>query len=220
MTSQHRYLILRRDTVARVLFMAIVTGVTLGLAVHLDEAVAQAANNSHLKITSTVACGGGGSPTCEVIDNSIVVHIAIERQCSAGSDEIDSGILTLTPGNPGAYNWNCNNCLNGFFSSVVACPTQSGCSGTSTLDWLVGVQTQNGGGGHMGNCNVAGTPDDVGYDIDSADLGNGKRWIRTVSCTQTVTPVTQTYSVGDPSASWDNSTLCSNNGVSINLSYQ
>lgn len=64
-------------------------------------------------------------------------------------------------------------------------------------------------------------PDAVDYNIVSSNLGNGQRWVTTgPDCSDGVSPVTDTYWATDVTIGWDQSTLCSSNGVSINLDYQ
>ena len=207
---------------AKCLAVLVVPALLAGLAIGFAGSRPVVADNdlhSHLKITSTAPCGSGSPFTCEVINNAIVVTIKAERQCPGGGDEVDTGTLTLTPSNPPAFAFTCSSCPHGFFNQVTACATLSGCASTDVLSWLVGVHVQAGGGGGP-NCLFPGNPDEVTYSINSNDLGNGKRWVRTGDCSQTVTPKSQTYSATDLDASWDNATLCSDNGVSINLEYE
>jgi len=210
---------------ARYLVVLVVPALFAGIAIGFAGSrpvVADGNLHSHLKITSTVPCSSGSPLTCEVINNSIVVTIKAERQCPMGGDEIDTGTLTLTPSNPPAFAFTCSSCPNGFFDQVTACATLNGCTSTDVLSWLVGVHLQAGGGVNpqSGCYPNAGLPDEVTYAINSNNLGNGKRWIRTGDCSQTVTPKSQTYSATDLDSGWDNATLCSDNGVYINLEYE
>lgn len=169
---------------------------------------AQLNTHSHLRVTSSVP--DGGSSVDPVINNQIQVEITIKE--TGGINDQDAGTLILYPTNPPAYGWNCHECDDNFFASApVACATLDGCDNNDVREWIVGVTV-----------NRAGPPDPdlVVYDIDSSNLGNGSRFDSGPDCSDAVAPVTDTYSQTDVKASWDVSTLCSNNGVTINLDYQ
>ncbi len=168
---------------------------------------AQVSDRSHLRITSSVPAGGMNLD--QVVNNSIVVKIIIEEN-GFPNDE-DYGFLTLTPNNPPAYSWNCSECDDGFFSgSPVACATIGGCDSNDVKEWLVGVTV-----------NVSANVDAVDYNIASGNLGNGQRWVTSgPDCSDVVSPVTASYWETDVQIGWDQSALCSNNCVSINLDYQ
>jgi len=153
---------------------ALIVGFVLGFAPGSRQVAAHGNQHSHLKITSTVPYTPTSATTNEVINNAIQVEIKAERQCAGGGDEIDSGILTLTPSDPPSFGWTWSNCPNGFFQAVMACATLDGCDSNDVVSWLVGVHVQAGG-----NCGMGpDVPNEVVYTIDSDDLGDGKRWVR------------------------------------------
>jgi hypothetical protein len=178
--------------------------------------------HSHLRIDSTTLHGDHSDP---VINNSIVVTIKAKRdRAFPCQDEIDQGVLTLTPGSTPSFSWNCNSCPNGFFQTVTACASQGACQSGDVFRWIVGVHLQMGGGNQP--CDASphpGMPNLVQYLIDSDDLGNGNR-AHVASpppdCSVTVTAVDAAYQATDLDAGWDNATLCSDSGVSITLDYE
>lgn len=161
-------------------------------------------DTSHLRITSTVP--NGGSSLDPVINNNIDVVITVKDTGFPNTQ--DSGTLNLRPGATPAYTWTCTSCGNGYFSSVTACYTNGGCAGSDVQSWVVGV------------IEATNFPDEVQYDISSANLGNGFRYASGPSCSSSVSPVTATYSATDYKAAWDSATPCTNSGVAINLDYQ
>ncbi len=173
--------------------------------------------NSHLRVWSATPHGDHDD---KVINNSIKVHVRAERECSPAPDEVDTGVFTLTPGNPSTFTWVSTPAMapNGFFNNVGASAQDGGCSQGDVLEWLMGVQLQQGGAcGPAG----AGLPDRVVYSIDSDDLGNGKRYHASpASCSTTVTPVDKGYSATDLRPGFDFAPLASDNGVTIGLEYE
>ncbi|MBK6767740.1 MAG: hypothetical protein IPG72_01640 [Ardenticatenales bacterium] len=200
---------MKRYQVFSLLFTFTVVAVLSAFHRAATPAAAQVNNRSHLRITSSVPAGGMNLD--QVINNSIVVKITIEEN-GFPNDE-DYGFMTLTPSDPPAYAWNCSECDDGFFSgSPVACATLGGCDSNDVKEWLVGTTVTIGGGVD---------PDAVDYTISSGSLGNGLRWVTSgPDCSDVVSPVTDTYFDTDVKVGWDQSTLCSNNGVAINLDYQ
>jgi hypothetical protein len=156
-----------------------------------------------------------------VINNSIKIDITAEADRPfPGPDQQDTGTLTLTPGNPSTATWVCSNCPNGFFNAVVGCAQAGGCTANDVLEWLVGVQVQAGGGGPP-NFWLPKIPDRVLYAIDSDDLGNGKRYHASpADCNTTVTPADYLYGATDLRQGFDLAILCSDNGVTIGLTYE
>lgn len=190
-----------------VVMSAFVCGIGMSVMGALAVPVAaQATNRSHLSITSTVPVGG--TSLDPVINNQIVVELTATDITFNNSD---SGPLTLTPGNTPPYAWNCHHCSSGFFTTVQGCPINGGCGTGDVQSWLVGVILPN---------SVLGDPDSVRYDIDSNNLGNGLQFASGPSCSTSVTPQSATYTATDGKAGWDAASLCSNNGVAINLDYQ